>query len=83
MNNLDFVFNLQIHSESPEHKEILWYYLHEISYPDTFHRNVYFFCPSDLPVVVTVIAVLGKFAASTSFTTIYVYTAELYPTTLR
>ncbi|XP_059183087.1 solute carrier family 22 member 13-like isoform X2 [Centropristis striata] len=39
--------------------------------------------PEDLPVVVTVIAVLGKFTATTSFSIIYVYTAELYPTTLR
>ncbi|KAF1373060.1 hypothetical protein PFLUV_G00256410 [Perca fluviatilis] len=39
--------------------------------------------PKDLPVVATVIAVLGKFAATASFSIIYVYTAELYPTTLR
>ncbi|XP_034561799.1 LOW QUALITY PROTEIN: solute carrier family 22 member 13-like [Notolabrus celidotus] len=39
--------------------------------------------PEDLPVVVTVIAVLGKFAATASFSVVYVYTAELYPTTLR
>nr|CBN81997.1 Solute carrier family 22 member 13 [Dicentrarchus labrax] len=39
--------------------------------------------PNDLPVVVTTIAVLGKFAATASFSTAYVYTAELYPTILR
>uniref|UniRef100_A0A3Q1HR97 Major facilitator superfamily (MFS) profile domain-containing protein n=1 Tax=Anabas testudineus TaxID=64144 RepID=A0A3Q1HR97_ANATE len=39
--------------------------------------------PKDLPVVVTVIAVLGKFAATACFSTVYVYTAELYPTILR
>ncbi|KAM9337192.1 solute carrier family 22 member 13-like [Symphorus nematophorus] len=39
--------------------------------------------PKDLPVVVTVLAVMGKFAATSSFSIIYVYTAELYPTTLR
>ncbi|XP_068588405.1 solute carrier family 22 member 13-like [Cebidichthys violaceus] len=39
--------------------------------------------PKDLPVVVTIIAVLGKFAATASFSIVYVYTAELYPTTLR
>ncbi|XP_071754759.2 solute carrier family 22 member 13-like [Centroberyx gerrardi] len=39
--------------------------------------------PKDLPVVVTVIAVLGKFAATASFSIVYVYTAELYPTGLR
>ncbi|XP_074477619.1 solute carrier family 22 member 13-like [Sebastes fasciatus] len=39
--------------------------------------------PKDLPVVVTVIAILGKFAATASFSIVYVYTAELYPTTLR
>ncbi|TNN88293.1 Solute carrier family 22 member 13 [Liparis tanakae] len=38
---------------------------------------------ADLPVVVTVIAVIGKFAATASFSIVYVYTAELYPTTLR
>lgn len=38
---------------------------------------------SDLPLVVTVIAVLGKYSASASFSTAYVYTPELYPTTLR
>ncbi|KAF7213816.1 solute carrier family 22 member 13 isoform X1 [Nothobranchius furzeri] len=39
--------------------------------------------PRDLPAVVTVIAVLGKFAATAAFTTAYVYTAELYPTNIR
>nr|XP_054607182.1 solute carrier family 22 member 13 isoform X1 [Nothobranchius furzeri] len=39
--------------------------------------------PSDLPIVATVIAVVGKFAATASFSTVYVYTAELYPTVLR
>ncbi|XP_034416220.1 solute carrier family 22 member 13b [Cyclopterus lumpus] len=39
--------------------------------------------PKDLPVVVTIIAVVGKFAATASFSIVYVYTAELYPTTLR
>lgn len=33
--------------------------------------------------MVTVIAVIGKFAATASFSTVYVYTAELYPTALR
>nr|XP_057916244.1 solute carrier family 22 member 13b isoform X1 [Doryrhamphus excisus] len=39
--------------------------------------------PKEFPVVVTVIAVLGKFAATGCFSIVYVYTAELYPTTLR
>ncbi|XP_051266541.1 solute carrier family 22 member 13-like [Dicentrarchus labrax] len=39
--------------------------------------------PRDLPVVVTVIAVLGKLAAAALSSIVYVYTAELYPTTLR
>ncbi|XP_034562540.1 solute carrier family 22 member 13-like [Notolabrus celidotus] len=39
--------------------------------------------PNDLPVVVTVIALLGKFSATASFSTAYIYTAELYPTVLR
>ncbi|XP_051796717.1 solute carrier family 22 member 13-like [Acanthochromis polyacanthus] len=39
--------------------------------------------PKDLPVVVTVVAVLGKFAATASFSTAYIYAAELYPTVLR
>lgn len=38
---------------------------------------------SDLPLVVTVIAVLGKYSVSASYSTVYVYTPELYPTTLR
>lgn len=39
--------------------------------------------PTDVPIAVTVIAVLGKFAATACFSTVYVYTAELYPTILR
>ncbi|KAK1885142.1 Solute carrier family 22 member 13 [Dissostichus eleginoides] len=39
--------------------------------------------PKDLPLVATVVAVVGKFAATTSFSIVYVYTAELYPTSLR
>ncbi|XP_061614765.1 solute carrier family 22 member 13b isoform X1 [Phyllopteryx taeniolatus] len=39
--------------------------------------------PEDLPVIATVIAILGKFASTASFTILYVYTAELYPTALR
>ncbi|XP_036934316.1 solute carrier family 22 member 13-like [Acanthopagrus latus] len=39
--------------------------------------------PNDLPVVSTIIAVMGKFAGTASFTTAYVYTPELYPTILR
>lgn len=49
----------------------------------TFNLFVFIICPLDLPVVITVIAVLGKFAATASFSTVYVYTAELYPTVLR
>lgn len=45
--------------------------------------NLFFVCPSDLPIVKTVIAVLGKFSATASFSIVYVYTAELYPTNIR
>ncbi|XP_061778472.1 solute carrier family 22 member 13b [Nerophis ophidion] len=38
---------------------------------------------SDLPAVATSIAVIGKFAATACFSIVFVYTAELYPTTLR
>lgn len=38
---------------------------------------------SDLPAIVTVIAMLGKFAATAACSTAHVYTAELYPTDLR
>uniref|UniRef100_A0A803SND8 Major facilitator superfamily (MFS) profile domain-containing protein n=1 Tax=Anolis carolinensis TaxID=28377 RepID=A0A803SND8_ANOCA len=39
--------------------------------------------PKDLPVVITVLAVIGKFTISGSFTTSYVYTTELFPTVIR
>uniref|UniRef100_A0AAV2LA18 Major facilitator superfamily (MFS) profile domain-containing protein n=1 Tax=Knipowitschia caucasica TaxID=637954 RepID=A0AAV2LA18_KNICA len=39
--------------------------------------------PKELPVAVTVIAVLGKFAATACFSIVYVYSAELYPTIIR
>ncbi|XP_005082406.1 solute carrier family 22 member 13 [Mesocricetus auratus] len=39
--------------------------------------------PAGLPTVVTVLAVVGKFASSSAFTTSYVYTAELFPTVIR
>ncbi|XP_050996239.1 solute carrier family 22 member 13 [Acomys russatus] len=41
------------------------------------------FIPGDLPTVVTVLAVVGKFASSAAFTISYVYTAELFPTIIR
>ncbi|XP_038180181.1 solute carrier family 22 member 13-like [Arvicola amphibius] len=41
------------------------------------------FIPAGLPMVVTVLAVVGKFASSSAFTISYVYTAELYPTIIR
>ncbi|XP_042366767.1 solute carrier family 22 member 13-like [Plectropomus leopardus] len=39
--------------------------------------------PKDLPVMVIAIAVLGKYSGTASLSTAYIYTAELYPTTLR
>nr|XP_060638614.1 solute carrier family 22 member 13-like [Anolis sagrei ordinatus] len=39
--------------------------------------------PKDLPVVITALAVAGKFAIAGSFTTSYVYTTELFPTVIR
>ncbi|KAL0593469.1 Solute carrier family 22 member 13 [Plecturocebus cupreus] len=44
---------------------------------------VIIFIPADLPVVVTVLAVVGKMATSAAFTISYVYSAELFPTILR
>nr|XP_006986796.2 solute carrier family 22 member 13 [Peromyscus maniculatus bairdii] len=44
---------------------------------------VIIFIPAGLPTVVTVLAVVGKFASSAAFTTSYVYTAELFPTIIR
>ncbi|XP_036886266.1 solute carrier family 22 member 13 [Sturnira hondurensis] len=41
------------------------------------------FIPAELPIVSTVLAVLGKFAVTAGFTTSYVYTAELFPTIIR
>lgn len=40
-------------------------------------------CSIDLPVVVTIIASLGKYFSTASLSTLYVYTTELYPTILR
>ncbi|XP_035172255.1 solute carrier family 22 member 13-like [Oxyura jamaicensis] len=39
--------------------------------------------PEDQPVVITVLATIGKFAASASFSSSYVYSAELFPTVIR
>ncbi|NXP34416.1 S22AD protein, partial [Leiothrix lutea] len=39
--------------------------------------------PEDQPVATTVLATIGKFAASASFSTSYVYAAELFPTIVR
>ncbi|XP_015979547.1 solute carrier family 22 member 13 [Rousettus aegyptiacus] len=41
------------------------------------------FIPADMPMVVTVLAVIGKFATTSGFTISYVYSAELFPTVLR
>ncbi|XP_010628011.1 solute carrier family 22 member 13 isoform X2 [Fukomys damarensis] len=41
------------------------------------------FIPSDLPVVVTMLAMIGKSATAAGFTISYVYTAELFPTIIR
>ncbi|NXL30147.1 S22AD protein, partial [Glaucidium brasilianum] len=37
----------------------------------------------DQPVATTVLAIIGKFTASASFSTSYVYSAELFPTVIR
>ncbi|NWQ95282.1 S22AD protein, partial [Burhinus bistriatus] len=37
----------------------------------------------DQPVVTTVLAIIGKFMATASFSTSYVYSAELFPTVIR
>ncbi|XP_064495107.1 solute carrier family 22 member 13-like [Pseudopipra pipra] len=39
--------------------------------------------PEDQPLATTILATVGKFAASASFSTSYVYTAELFPTVVR
>uniref|UniRef100_A0A8C6N8N3 Uncharacterized protein n=1 Tax=Melopsittacus undulatus TaxID=13146 RepID=A0A8C6N8N3_MELUD len=39
--------------------------------------------PSDQPVVTTVLAIIGKFTSTASFSTSYVYSAELFPTVVR
>ncbi|XP_007943898.1 solute carrier family 22 member 13 [Orycteropus afer afer] len=41
------------------------------------------FIPADWPVVVTVLAIVGKFATAAGFTISYVYSAELFPTIIR
>ncbi|KAL8164853.1 UNVERIFIED_CONTAM: hypothetical protein K2H54_011043 [Gekko kuhli] len=40
-------------------------------------------CRTDLPVVITVLAIIGKFSMSGSFSTSYVFSAELFPTVVR
>ncbi|XP_051910104.1 solute carrier family 22 member 13-like [Hippocampus zosterae] len=42
-----------------------------------------FFVPKELPVVMTVISVFGRFTSGVSMGILFIYTAELYPTTLR
>ncbi|NXJ64993.1 S22AD protein, partial [Rostratula benghalensis] len=37
----------------------------------------------DQPVVITILATIGKFTATASFSTSYVYAAELFPTVVR
>ncbi|NXB40229.1 S22AD protein, partial [Eulacestoma nigropectus] len=37
----------------------------------------------DQPVAITVLAIIGKFTATASFSTSYVYAAELFPTVIR
>ncbi|NXG74833.1 S22AD protein, partial [Baryphthengus martii] len=39
--------------------------------------------PEDQPMATTVLAIIGKFASSASFSTSYVYSAELFPTVVR
>uniref|UniRef100_A0A8D0FQS9 Solute carrier family 22 member 13 n=1 Tax=Strix occidentalis caurina TaxID=311401 RepID=A0A8D0FQS9_STROC len=39
--------------------------------------------PEDQPVATTILAIIGKFTASASFSTSYVYSAELFPTVIR
>eukprot|EP00075_Anas_platyrhynchos_P016916 XP_027306169.1 solute carrier family 22 member 13 [Anas platyrhynchos] len=39
--------------------------------------------PEDEPMAITVLATIGKFAASASFSCSYVYSAELFPTIIR
>ncbi|XP_016051703.1 PREDICTED: solute carrier family 22 member 13 [Miniopterus natalensis] len=41
------------------------------------------FVPADLPVVSTVLAIVGKFAISAGFSISYVYSVELFPTIIR
>ncbi|NXM04901.1 S22AD protein, partial [Tyrannus savana] len=37
----------------------------------------------DQPVAITVLAIIGKFTATSSFSVSYVYAAELFPTVVR
>ncbi|KAM8966552.1 solute carrier family 22 member 13-like [Pelodytes ibericus] len=39
--------------------------------------------PKDLPIVVTSLAVIGKFSIASSFSICYIYAAELFPTVIR
>ncbi|XP_059506613.1 solute carrier family 22 member 4-like isoform X2 [Stegostoma tigrinum] len=39
--------------------------------------------PSNLPTLSTALVMIGKFCTTTAFSVLYVYTTELYPTTIR
>ncbi|KAG8443524.1 hypothetical protein GDO86_012069 [Hymenochirus boettgeri] len=39
--------------------------------------------PKNLPIVITVLAVIGKFAIASSFSICYIYAAEVFPTIIR
>ncbi|XP_072268662.1 solute carrier family 22 member 13-like [Pyxicephalus adspersus] len=39
--------------------------------------------PKSFPIVITVLAVIGKFATAASFSVCYIYAAELFPTVIR
>lgn len=45
--------------------------------------HILFYIHQDKPVVTTVLALIGKMGLTAGFSTIYIYSAELFPTVVR
>lgn len=48
-----------------------------------FFTSLVFFHPTEFPLIVTILAMIGKSAMAASFSTTYLFSAELFPTVVR